>query len=78
LLGLPPNTTADEKEITKDDAEVRFTVKAEQNAPAAQHKQLFCQFQLVKDGESMTNTFAGGGILRIDKASVAKNEAPKK
>jgi hypothetical protein len=78
LLGLPPNTTADEKEITKDDKQVKFNVKAETTAPAAQHKQLFCQFQLVKDGESMTTAFAGGGILRIDKATVAKNEEAKK
>ncbi|HEX5177190.1 MAG TPA: hypothetical protein VFV83_09190, partial [Chthoniobacteraceae bacterium] len=78
LLGLPPNTTADEQEITKEDKEVKFTVKTEKTAPASQHKQLFCQFKLVKDGETMTNSFANGGILRIDKASVAKNEEPKK
>jgi hypothetical protein len=78
LLGLPPNTTADEQEITKDSGEVKFTVKTEKTAPAAQHKQLFCQFTLVKDGETMANSFANGGILRIDKASVAKNEEPKK
>jgi len=78
LLGLPPNTSADEQEITKDDTEVKFTVRTEKTAPVAQHKQLFCQFHLVKDGETMTNTFANGGILRIDKASVAKNEEPKK
>jgi hypothetical protein len=78
LLGLPPNTTAEEQEITKDDSEVKFTVKTEKTAPVAQHKQLFCQFNLVKDGETMTNSFANGGILRIDKASVAKNEEPKK
>ncbi len=72
LTGLPPNTTADEKEITKDDKEVTFNVKAEPTAPAASHKQLFCQFQLIKDGEPMTTAFAQGGILRVDKATVAK------
>ncbi len=76
LLGLPPNTTADEKEITKDDKEVTFTVKAEATAPAASHKQLFCQFQLAKDGETMTTGFAQGGVLRVDKATIAK-VAPK-
>ncbi|MEA3208995.1 MAG: hypothetical protein QOE70_2052 [Chthoniobacter sp.] len=78
LLGLPPNTTADEHEITKDDKEVKFTVKADKNAPAATHKQLFCQFNLTRDGETMTSAFANGGILRVDKGSVAKIEEPKK
>jgi hypothetical protein len=78
LVGLPPNTTADEQEISTETKEVKFTVKAEKNAPAGQHKQLFCQFSLTKDGEPMTSTFANGGILRIDKAAVAKNEEPKK
>lgn len=75
LLGLPPNCTAEEKEFTKDDTEVKFTIKADKTAPAGQHKQLFCQFNLEKDGESMTSTFGQGGILRVDKAAVAKNDA---
>jgi hypothetical protein len=75
LLGLPPNCTADEQEFTKDDKEVKFTIKADKSAPAGQHKQLFCQFNLQKDGESMTSTFGQGGILRVDKATVAKNDA---
>jgi hypothetical protein len=75
LLGLPPNCTAEPQEITKDDKEVKFTIKAEKSAPAGQHKQLFCQFTLEKDGETMTSTFAQGGILRVDKAAVAKNDA---
>lgn len=78
LLGLPPNVTADEQEITKDDKEAKFTVKAGANAPPGQHKQMFCQFTLAKDGESMNTTFGNGGILRIDKATVAKNEEAKK
>ena len=72
LQGLPPSCTADEMEITKDDKEVKFTVKAEPNAPAGQHKQMFCNFTLSKDGEAMTSAFGNGGILRIDKATVAK------
>jgi hypothetical protein len=78
LLGLPPNTTADEAEITKDSTEAKFTVKADKAAPAGQHKQLFVQFALQKDGDTMVSAFAQGGILRIDKATVAKNEEPKK
>lgn len=78
LLGLPPSTTADEQQITKDTKEVKFTVKADKAAPAGQHKQLFCQFTLVKDGEPMVSSFGNGGILRIDKATVAKADEPKK
>lgn len=78
LVGLPPNTTAEPKEFTKDDKEVEFTIKAGPTAPAGQHKQLLCQFTLEKDGDTMTSSFAQGGILRIDKGVVAKNEEPKK
>lgn len=78
LLGLPPNTTAEPVEFTKDDKEVEFTVKADKTAPAGQHKQLFCQFSLEKDGDTMTSAFAQGGILRVDKGVVAKNEESKK
>ena len=78
LLGLPPNTTADDQEITKDSTEVTFNVKAGAAAPAGQHKQLFVQFSLIKDGDTMSSAFGQGGILRVDKATVAKNEEPKK
>lgn len=78
LQGLPPTVTADEQEITKDTTEVRFNVKAGAAAPAGQHKQLVCLFTFVKDGDTMSSSFGQGGILRIDKAAVAKNEEPKK
>ena len=78
LLGLPPNTTADEQEISKETTEVKFEVKADQTAPTATHKQLFCQFTLAREGENMTSAFATGGVLRVDKATVAKIEETKK
>ena len=59
-------------EITKDDTEVKFELKATADAQVGQHKQLIAQFTLEKDGETMTNSVARGGILRVDKASVAK------
>lgn len=77
LMGLPPGCTADEQEITKDTKEVTFNVKSSASSPAGQHKQLFCQFKMTKDGEEMVNSFAQGGILRIDKSAVAKNEEKK-
>ncbi len=77
LQGLPQGCTAQEQEITKDDAEAKFTVKAAPDAQAGQHKQLVCQFKLMKNGEEMTSTFANGGVLRVDKGTVAKNEPAK-
>jgi hypothetical protein len=43
-----------------------------------QHRQVFCQFKLAKDGDEMIGNFAQGGVLRVDKGAVAKNEEPKK
>ncbi len=77
LMGLPQGITAEEKEITKDDTEVKFAIKAAPDAAAGQHKQLFCQFTLTEHGEQMVSTFAQGGVLRVDKGTVAKNDLPK-
>ncbi len=78
LSGLPPGVTAEEVEVTKESTEVKIPIKASKDAQAGQHKQLFATFTLEKDGEPMLTSFAQGGILRIDKATVAKNEEPKK
>lgn len=80
LQGLPPGVTAEEKEITKDDKTVKFDIKADGKAMVGQHRQLFCQFKLAKDGEEMNSNFAMGGVLRVDKGSnaVAQNEPAKK
>ena len=71
LQGLPNGVTAEEKEITKADTVMKFEIKADPKSPAGQHRQLFCQFKLLKDGEEMLSNFAQGGVLRVDKASVA-------
>ena len=68
----PCQSRSEEHEITKDDKELKFNIKATPDAQVGQHKQLFVQFNLLRDGEPMVNTFAGGGILRVDKASVAQ------
>jgi hypothetical protein len=56
---------------------VKFTVKADEKAAAGQHRQLFCQFRLSRDGEEMLNTFGMGGVLRVDKAAASKTTAAK-
>jgi hypothetical protein len=72
VVSLPNGVTAEPREITKDDTEVKFELKAAPDAQVGQHKQLIAQFTLEKDGEPMINSVARGGILRVDKASVAK------
>ncbi|MCX5662445.1 MAG: PPC domain-containing protein [Planctomycetota bacterium] len=79
LLGLPAKCEVAPVTFTKDDKEVVFKVKVEAGAPAGQHKGLFCQLSLPRDGETMVQTLAGGGVLRIDKpkpAEVAKAPEP--
>jgi hypothetical protein len=71
-LSLPNGVTAEPVEFTKEDTEVRFKLKAAPDAQPGQHKQVIAQFSLEKDGETMVNTVASGGILRVDKASVAQ------
>ncbi len=67
LLGLPQGITAEEKEITKDDKEVKFTLKAAPDAQVGQYKTVIASFTLIRDGEPMTTTIASGGVLRVDK-----------
>jgi hypothetical protein len=72
LIGLPQGVTAEEREITKDDTEVKFPLKATPTAQVGQAKTIFVSFTLVRGGETMTDTVANGGILRVDKAANAK------
>lgn len=83
LVGLPQGISADEHEITKDDKEVKFSLKAEAKALPGQHKTIFASFTLLRDGEQMSTTIASGGILRVEKATPesktteTKNNAPR-
>ena len=78
LIGLPQGVTSEEREFTKDDAEVKFPLKATPTAQSGQAKTIFVSFTLVRDGETMTNTIASGGILRVDKAAAAGKVADAK
>jgi hypothetical protein len=78
LLGLPPNCTAKEKEITAKDDKVLFDVDTTDKSPAGQHESLFCAVTVIKNGEPITQTFAGGGVLRIDKPSAAPSASVAK
>ena len=78
LVGLPQGVSAEEREITKDDKEVKFALKAIPTAQVGQHKTIFASFTLVKDGETMTNTIASAGILRVDKGTPSAKVAEAK
>jgi hypothetical protein len=67
LVGLPNKVTSVPIEIAKDSAEATFAVTVDPTSPEGQHQSLFCQLSLVKDGEAIVQTLAGGGTLRIDK-----------
>lgn len=76
LHGLPPQVTSSglEKEITKDDKEIEFAIKAGDKSPAGQHKTLFCQVLVPEAGETIAHSVAGGSVIRIDPP--AANAAP--
>lgn len=82
LKGLPANVTADDVEFTSSDKEISFNVTTTAKSPATQHKSLYVQATIQKEGEPITQNLAQGGILRIDalpKAhpKVAANTAKK-
>jgi hypothetical protein len=77
LHGLPPNVTVEpaEREITRDDPEVAFTLKTAATSPPGQHKSLFAQIVILQNGEPIAHNVGGGGILRIDPPPGAASKA---
>jgi hypothetical protein len=75
LLGLPPNTAAEPKEISAADTEVIFDVTTNDKSPTGQHKSLFCQLTVTQSGEPIQQTLAGGGVIRIDAPAPPKPNA---
>lgn len=79
LYGLPNGCAAKPRPVTKGDAEIVFDVTTAENSPVGQHKSLFCQIVVQRNGEAIVQSLAGGGVLRIDKprpAPVAQTPAP--
>ncbi len=77
LMGLPAKANAENKEITKDSAELVFDVKAETDTPVGQHKSLFCKVLVQQNGESIEHRIYGGK-LRVDEPSKIAMPEPKK
>ena len=65
LLGLPEKVAASEVQITKDDKEAVFELKVDPKCATGSHRALFCNLILKKNSETISQSFARGGILRI-------------
>ncbi|MBK8270493.1 MAG: PPC domain-containing protein [Planctomycetes bacterium] len=78
LLGLPPNTQCQPKDITAGATEVVFDLITQPNAPIGQHGNLFCELTMQQSGEILHHRLAGGGVLRIDAPPVAVAAEPEK
>ncbi len=78
LHGIPPKVTISENplKITSTNQEVIFNAIVPTNAPVGQHKSLFCQVIIWKNGEPITHNVGGGGVLRIDSPPPPKPTAP--
>ena len=76
LVGLPPNTTAGELEISATDTQAVFNVAVDAKTPAGQHNQLAAILTLVKDGEPIIQTVSSGGVLRVDPPPPPKPNDP--
>ena len=66
LLGLPPGTATTEKMITKDDKTVTFDVTTAPDTRTGLYRSVFCQLVVVENGETVTQSFAGGTSIRVD------------
>ena len=78
LIGLPPNSTTSDTQLSSDDKQVVFNVATAVNTPVGQHGSLFCQVIVTKNGEQIVHNLARGGVLRVDPPpEPKKGEAPK-
>jgi hypothetical protein len=75
LLGLPPGTTADPVEFTKDSKELLFQVKTTKDTPVGSHKSLFCQVTITQNGEPIIGT-VGSTELQVNEPPAAAPAAP--
>jgi hypothetical protein len=66
LIGLPNKVATTDMDITKDTKEFVFKVTTAPDSPAGQHKNLFCELVVMKNGEPILHRL-GTGELRIDK-----------
>ncbi|MEZ5940545.1 MAG: pre-peptidase C-terminal domain-containing protein [Planctomycetaceae bacterium] len=75
LVGLPANATAEPLKMTKDTAELVFTIKVAENTPPGDNKNLLCQVKVPEAGETIFHNL-GNGRLRVDRPLPPKKDAP--
>ncbi|WP_437185774.1 PPC domain-containing protein [Planctomicrobium sp. SH668] len=66
LLGLPANSTAEPLKMTKETAELTFTVKAAEDTPPGMSQNVFCRVMVPENGDFILHNL-GTGRLRVDK-----------
>jgi hypothetical protein len=75
LVGLPPNVTADAKQVTAADDKVVFTVAATNKTSIGRNTSLAVQATLQVNGQEEQQSVAQNGVLRIDPSG--KADKPK-
>jgi Bacterial pre-peptidase C-terminal domain len=70
LLGLPPGTTTEPLEFTKETKELLFQVKTTKDTPVGNHKSLFCQVTIMQNGEPIIGT-VGTTELQVNEPPAA-------
>jgi hypothetical protein len=69
LMGLPGKVSAPDIQITSADKQGIFNVTTDPTTPPGNHRDLFCQVTVEKDGVKIVANTASGGALRIDPAA---------
>ena len=77
LLGLPPKVSAPDLDVTSADKQAAFNLTTDPTSPPGQHRDLFCEVTIEKNGVKMTANTAFGGVLRIDQPMPKKEVAAK-
>ena len=78
LVGLPPNCSSSDMELTSNEKQLVFNVATDPKTPVGQHGTLFCQLTVMEDGQPIIHNLGRGGVLRIDPPAKAKQgETPK-
>jgi len=76
LVGLPHKVTAEPLQVTAETKELIFKVKTAADSPEGNHKNIFCQVNVVENNESILHARVGNSELRIDKPLPMPTAAP--
>lgn len=76
LYGLPPNAVTEPFKLTKDTAEMVFTIKTPMETPAGNNQNLFCQILVPENGDLIVHNL-GTGRLRVDPPPPKPAAAPE-